>query len=243
MGAADPALPDVQRALAVARTTADAAKVETDRLEAVLADLSRTTAAAARGDATTEHVKALKATLDEAPAKLQAVAVNVDAAAKAAANAAGANPSPEAAKVVAEAQALAQRTRDAIATARDRSMDAAKKANDFVTDWTGDVQLDIDMANAKMDVGNFVEARRLLDRAARQLRKANTKNQGLDFAYAQLFDKMAVDTEAPDAKRQLLQRAAEAYRRVVKTGGGRFAHDANDRLAKLPEEINQLAPQ
>jgi hypothetical protein len=166
----------------------------------------------------------------------------VEAAAKAAADAAGATPSPEAATLLVEVSALAQRARDAVAAVRGRSAEGARKAHEFVTDWTGDAQLDIDTANAKIDVGNFPEAKRLLDRAARQLRASGAKVPALDYSYAQLFDKMAADTEVPATKRKLLQQAADAYRRVARTGAGRFVEEAHARLAKLPDEINDLGP-
>jgi len=239
--ATDPARARAEEALSSAKLAANEVTTEIDGMERMLAELSTTMAATpAPGDVPTDHVKQLAASVAEGRTRAEAALARAEAAARAAADAAGASPPPQTASMVGEATASAQRAREALAVADKKATDAVRKASDFIADWTGDAQLDIDTANAKIDTGDFAEARRLLDKATRELRKSGSKSSGLDFAYAQLFDKMAIDAESPADQQKLLQKAADAYRRVVKGGGGRFARVANERLSKIPDEISAL---
>jgi HEAT repeat protein len=237
----DPARARAAEALSSTKIAANEVTTEIDGMEQMLAELSGTMAATpAPGDVPTDRVKHLAASIGEAQTRAEAALARAEAAARAAADAAGPSPPPGTASLVDEAAASARRTREALAVAGQKATAAVRKAGDFIADWTGDAQLDIDTANAKIDTGNFAEARRLLDKATRELRKSGNKSPGLDFAYAQLFDKMAIEAESPADKQKLLQEAADAYRRVVKIGGGRFARVAKERLAKIPDEISGL---
>jgi hypothetical protein len=239
--ATDSAQAQALEALSSAKIAANQVVTEIDAMERILAELSGTMSATpAPGDVPTDRVKHLAASIAEAQTRAEAALARTEAAARAAADAAGPSPPPATASIVDEATVSARRTREALAVAGQKATAAVRKANDFIADWTGDAQLDIDTANAKIDTGNFAEARRLLDKATRELRKSGNKSPGLDFAYAQLFDKMAIEAEPAD-KAKLLEQAAAAYRRVVKVGGGRFARVANERLAKIPDEISALA--
>ncbi len=240
--AVDLAVSQIQTALAETRTAADRVKVETDRTEALLADLVRITAGSTRDEATTEHVNQLKIDLDGAPARLEAAAARVEAAAELAADAAGATPSAEAARLVADASTLARRARDSVIAVRGRTVAASRNALAFVTDWTGDMELDIAAAVAKIEAGDFAGARRLLDRAARQLRKSGGRAPALDSTYGHLFEEMASEAEAPAEKRARLQQAADAYGRVAKAGGGGPVADAKAHLEKIKKEIEALGP-
>ena len=200
----------------------------------------RAVAGPAHGDATLDQIRELKGRVERGVLQAADATADVDRTAQTVGAAAGANPSPEAARLIAEGQSLAERAREASAALRDRAAVAIRKAGEFVSEWTGDAQLDIDAANAKSAVGDLAGARRSLDRAARQLHKSGGKSAALDYAYAQLFEKMADDAQAPAARRDLLERALDAYRRVARTGG-RLQEVATARVTRLGEQVNELA--
>ncbi len=230
----------VQTALAATRTAADSVKVATDRTEVLLADLVKITAGSIHDEAAMEHVNQLEADLDGAPARLEAAAARVEAAAQLAADAAGATPSPQAARLLADARTLAQGARDSVIAVRGQTVAASKNALAFVANWTSDAQLDIAAAVAKIEAGDFPGARRLLDRAARQLRKSGGRTPALDSTYGKLFVEMANEAEAPADKRAQLQQAADAYGRVAKGGGGRPVEEAKAHLEKIKKQLETL---
>jgi len=236
----DDSLPKVKQAFDNA-TAADAeAKQASAAFEALATDLTTTTAAPARDDATLSHVTDLKKNLEEEPGKLDTVAAKVEAAAKAAAEAAGANPSPDAAKFIDDAKALAQHARDNATAARDKVAEATKKADAYLKAETGDVSLLISAAEAAIAAGDLPSARKNLDKAEKRLHASGAKNASIDFDYAQLYDQMAEHTQDPAGKRKLLQQAKDAYQRSTKTATGTRVQRATERLTEIPEEINSL---
>jgi len=236
----DDALPKVKLAFSEV-TAADAeAKQATEAFEALGTDLTTTIAAPTHDDATLAHVTELKKTLEDEPGKLDAAAAKVEAATRAVADAAGTSPSSEATKLVDDARGLAQHARDSATAARDKAADATKKAGAYLDAWTGDVPLLISAAEAAIAAGDFPEARKNLDKAAKRVRTSGTKNASLDFVYAQLYDQMAGRNQDPAGKRKLLQQAEDAYRRFAKTGTGSRVQRANDRLAEIADEIKDL---
>ncbi|HXT51748.1 MAG TPA: HEAT repeat domain-containing protein, partial [Thermoanaerobaculia bacterium] len=240
--AVDDSLPKVQEAAADANAASSEAKAALEAFEALASELATATAASTSDDAAINHIEELAANLGGAAAKLEAVATKVEAAATAASTAAGATPSPDAAELVAEAKALAQSARDAAATARGKAADAAAKARTYVTAQTGDLRMYLAAADSAIRAGNFIGAQNSLDKATSLLRKSGAKDTSLDFLYGRLHDKMAETSRNPADKRQLLQQAADAYRRFVKTGTGRNAQTANERLAEIADELKQLGP-
>jgi HEAT repeat protein len=188
-------------------------------------------------EAVIKQVQELAPTLDEAAAKLAAAAAKAEIASQTASDAAGPSPSPDAVKLADEAKVLARGALDAASAARDQRADLAEKAR-IVS--TLDVQVLLDGAAASMATGNLPEAKQQLDRAASLLRSSKAKPPALDYAYAQLHDRMSARTQDPEAKRQLLQQAAEAYQRFVKTGAGPRIGLANIRLEEIADELKDL---
>ena len=70
-----------------------------------------------------------------------------------------------------------------------------------------------------------------------------TKNAGIEYSYAQLYDKLATRTADPAQKLKLLQQAVAAYQRFARTGAGSRVQRANDRATELAEDIKELGPQ
>jgi len=234
-------LPKVQQKLNEVKTAATEAKTASEAFEAIATEVATITAATTRDDATTDHVKELKARLDEAPAKLEAVAAKVEAAEAAAVEAAGANPSPEAAKLVADARALAQGSRDAATTTRGKAADGATKAAAFIKiETVDDPQVFLDGARAEIASGDLAGATQNLAKAAKLVAKAGGKRATLDDLYAQLYDKKAARTQDPAAKRKLLQQAADAYGRLEKSGAGASVQRAKDRRIEIEDDIKEL---
>jgi len=240
--AGDGSLPKVQQATADANAASSEAKAAAGAFEALASELATATAATASDDTALKHVEELAANLGETAAKLEAVAEKVEAAATDASTAAGATPSPDAAELVAEAKALAQSAHDTAATARGKAADAAAKARTYVTTQTGDVRMYLAAADSAIRAGKLTDAQDSLDKATKLLRKSGAKSVSLDFLYGRLYDKMAETSHHPADKHQLLQQAEAAYRRFAKTGTGRNAQTANERLAEIADELKQLGP-
>jgi len=238
--AVDDTLPKVKAAADEATAAATEAKAAAGAFEALAKDIAITTATPARDDATLKHAELLATNVEEAAAKLEAVAAKVEAAAKAASDGAGASPSPDAAKLVAEANVLAKEARDAATAARGKTAGAVKQARDYVKAETGDPQMFVAAADAAIAAGNFGDAKQNLDKAAKLNRAAGTKHAGLDYSYAQLYDKMAARTKDPAAKLKLFQQAQQAYERFARTGAGSRVQRATDRAAELADEIKEL---
>jgi len=238
--AIDDTLPKVQQALDEAKTAATEVKTAAEAAEALATEVATTTAATTRDDAITEHVKELKARLDEAPAKLDAVVAKLDTAVADAVAAAGATPSPEAEKLIADARALAQGSRDATTTTRGKVADGTTKASVFLESEKVDVQMFLDAARAAIASGDLAGATQNLAKAAKLLPKTGAKRAILDDLYAQLYDKKAARTQDLAAKRKLLQQAEEAYARFEKTGAGPSVQRAKDRRIEIADELKEL---
>jgi len=233
----DPTLPRVKQAFDEATAAAAEAKTTTEAIATLAAEVTTTIAAATRDDATTEHVKDLATSLDDAPAKLDTAMAKLEAAAKAAAEAAGPSPSPDAAKLVADTTALAQDVRIGATATRGKAAEAVKQARAFVVVEDVDPQTLIAAADTAMAASNFAAARKDLDKAATLSRKAGGRPPSLDYSYAQLYDRMAARTQDPAAKLKLLLQAKDAYGRFVKTGAGARVRD---RLTEITDDIEEL---
>ena len=98
-------------------------------------------------------------------------------------------------------------------------------------------------ADAAIASGNFTQARRDLDKAAASMKVTGAKNAGIDFSYAQLYDKLAARTSDPAQKLKLLQQAVAAYQRFARSGTGSRVQRATDRAVELGEDIKELGPQ
>ncbi len=236
----DDTLPKVKAAADEAATAATDGKAAAAEVESLLKDITTTTAVPAKDDTMIKHVELLATNVDEAAGKVEAAATKAEAAAKAAADAAGPSPSPDAAKLVADAAAAAKELRDAATTVRTRSAPAAKKAREYAKAETGDAQMFVAAADAAIATGNFGDAKQNLDKATKLGRASGVKNAGIDYSYAQLFDKMATREKDPAAKLKLLQQAQQAYTRFAKTGSGSRVQRAADRAAELGDDIKEL---
>ncbi len=228
--------PAVQQAVAALRSAADEIERQRAPVDKLLGELAQATAARARDDAAVEHVRELRNSLQEQSARIAAALERVERADATARAAGGTSPAAATTGLIGQAGDLDCRAHEQGASLRERADDGAHHAGEFVSEWTGDAQLDIDSARAKTDVGDFGGAQRLLDRAAHQLRRAHGKSAVLDYAYAQLFERMADDAASADARRQLLERALQSYQQVSRSGG-RLRDVANARVAKLSEQI------
>jgi eukaryotic-like serine/threonine-protein kinase len=238
--ATPPVDPRLAAAAGEATAAAAEARAQADAFEALVADFTAATSATAHDDATLARVEDLTARLGQAVARLDAAAAKVGVAAQAAAAAAGASPAPDAAKLVQEARALEQRAREAAAAARAKLEDARQLAQRYKKTWTGDPQILIAAADASIATGDFADARQNLGKAARLIQQSGARRAGLDYSYAQLFDKMAARAQDRAAKRKLLQQAEEAYRRFAKSGTGPRVQRATDRAAELADELKEL---
>jgi serine/threonine-protein kinase len=235
------AVPDgVVRGFAAAQAAADAAAAQIAATWADLADLAAITAATARGDATTDHVRQLKAGFDTAPAQLATAADAVAAAARAVSDAAGGSPSGETAALVREAGALATRTRDAATAARSKAAEGARSADDFIKLETDDPHILVVAASFEVRRANFAEARRSLDKAARLLRSSGEHIAALDDLYSQVYLALAQAAQDATARRRLLHQAASACDRVIATGVGQAVQDAKDRRAEIADALGSL---
>ena len=234
--AVDDSLPKVQGVRAELDKLADEAKVDADAVDALLADAASSTKGAPRDDAAIEHVKELATGLVEAASKLEASAARVEASARATSDAAGAAPSPEASKLIDEAKQRAQAVRDAATATRAKATAAAKKANEFVKEWTGDVELDITSARLGVDTGRFATAKASLDQATRRLRKTHRVDTRLDELYAKTLLGLAGEASDPAAKRKLLEQAQDWCKRYAKhapSEGNACSADVTRQLSEL----------
>ncbi|HXU64848.1 MAG TPA: HEAT repeat domain-containing protein, partial [Polyangia bacterium] len=239
---APPAAPPaaVQQAAAVERSAVETLEARRPPLDQLLGELAQATAQPARDDASLDRVRALRNKLEQEVARIDAAAADVERDLSAVRAAAGPSPAASSTALVTEADGLASRARDSARALRARAEGGARRAGEYVSEWTGDAQLDIDAANAKVAVGDLSGAQRLLDRAARQLHKSHANSPVLDYAYAQLFERMADDAASAEARRALLDRALDAYRRVSR-GGGRLRDVADGKVARLTEQLSTPA--
>jgi HEAT repeat protein len=238
--APDDALTKIQPALDATRAADADAKRATDAALAIAADLTAMMARHASDDATLLRIAELKRNLEEAATKLDAAAARVEAAARTATDAGGATPSPDAARLVAEARALAQTARTAATAAHDKATTTVTTATELLKSETSNITMLIATADAAIATGNFPEARRNLEKAAKQLHDTGGRNLSLDYSYAQLYDRMAMRTSDPATKRKLFQQAEDYYRRFTTSGSGPRVRRANDRRAEIAEELKDL---
>jgi hypothetical protein len=226
--------PQVATASTEAGSAANDAKIAAAAVEASAKDITDVTAAPAKDDAAVKHAVQLAADIDTTAKAVEADAARAEASAKAAADAAGSSPIPATAQLVTDAQTAATAARTAATAARAAADAAAKKARDYARSETEDPQLYVSAADAAIATGNFGDARRDLDRA-----KAHGGTAGLDYSYAQLYDKEAAREKDPAAKLKLLQQAKASYEVFAKTGTGTRAQRATDRAAELADEIKE----
>jgi hypothetical protein len=238
--AVDDTLPKVKAASDEATAAGAEAQAAAAEVELALQDIASTIAQPAKDDTAIKHAEALAISVDDLATKLETAATRTEAAAKAATDAAGASPSPDAAKLVAEATALAKTTRDAATAARTKTTPAGKKAREYAKAETGDPQMFVAAADAAIATGNFRDAKQNLDKAAKLGRASGVKTAGIDYSYAQLYDKMATRERDPQAKLKLLQQAQQAYTQFAKTGSGSRVQRATDRAGELAEDIKEL---
>jgi hypothetical protein len=235
-----PAAPSPQLAQAAsdAGSAANDAKVAADAVDASAKDIATETAAPAKDDAAVKHVAQLATDIDTTAKAVEDDAARAEAAAKATADAAGASPTPDAAKLVADAQASATAARANATAARTAADAAAKKARDYAKSETEDPQLFVAAADAAIATGNLGEAKHDLDRAAKA---GGARPAGLDYSYAQLYDKQARGEKDPAAKKRLLEEAKASYEAFAKTGAGARAQRATARAQELADELKDLA--
>ncbi|HEU0036686.1 MAG TPA: HEAT repeat domain-containing protein [Kofleriaceae bacterium] len=236
----DDTLPKVKAAYDELATLAAEVKTQTDAFDAIQKEISSTTAQAAKDDSQVKHVEDLATSAEQAATKLDELAAKVEAAAKAVGDAAGDKPSPDAAKLVADAKTGAKSARDAATAVQSKSASAAKKAREYAKAETGDPQMFLAAADAAIATGSYGDARQNLDKAAKLMRASGTRNAGIDYSYAQLFDKMAARERDPAKKLALMQQAQQAYQRFAKSGTGSRVGRATDRAAELADEIKEL---
>ena len=236
---AAPAAPPPQLAQAAgdAGSAANDAKVAAEAVDASAKDIATETAAPAKDDAAVKHVAQLATDIDTTAKAVEDDAARAEAAAKTAADAAGASPSPDAQKLVADAQASATAARASATAARTAADAAAKKARDYARSETEDPQLFVAAAEAAIATGNFAEARHDLDRASHA---QGARGAGLDYSYAQLYDKEAARQKDPAAKKKLLEQAKASYEAYAKVGTGARAQRATARAAEIADDIKDL---
>jgi hypothetical protein len=209
-------------------------------VETAITEITAATKQPAKDDAAIAQVVKLATDVDDGAKAVEAAAARADTGAKATADAAGASPSAEAKKLVAEAEATAKAARATAMDARTKADAAAKKARDYAKAETQDAQMFVAAADTAIATGDFTTAKVDLDKAVKAQRAAGTRNAGIDFSYAQLYDKMASRSKDPATKLKLLQQAKQSYETFARGGTGKRVKRANDRAAELAEEIKEL---
>jgi serine/threonine protein kinase/HEAT repeat protein len=244
----DPPPPDdpmvrIKAASESALAAATEAKTAIDELGKLADEIGTVTAQPAKDDDAVKDVEKRSPEITTQQAKIDAAIAKLDAAAKSLVDAAGASPPPDGAKLVAEAQAKLKALQQARAAVKARGERAEKKIKDYAKAETGDAQMFIATADAAIAAGNLGEAKRDLDKAAASMKVTGAKNAGIDYSYAQLYDKLAVREKDTDKKIKLLQQAQAAYQRFARTGAGTRVQRAKDRATEIAEDIQELGPQ
>ncbi|MBA2543954.1 MAG: hypothetical protein H0V17_30205, partial [Deltaproteobacteria bacterium] len=129
------------------------------------------------------------------------------------------------------------------AATKARGERASKKIKEYAKAETGEALMFIASADAAIASGNLGEAKRDLDKAAAQLKATGAKNTGIDYSYAQLYDKLATREKDPAKKIKLLEQAQKAYQRFARSGAGGRVQRATDRANEIAEDIKELGPQ
>jgi hypothetical protein len=236
----DDILPKVQSATAEVTAAATEGQTASDAVDGAIKDITAATAQPAKDDVAIKHVEELATTVDTSAKAAAAAATHAEEAAKRAADTAGASPSADAAKLVADAQAAATTARTAATAARHKADAAMKRATDYAKAETEDPQMFVAAADAAIATGNYAEARLDLDKAQKAQRATGAKMAGLDYSYAQLYDKMATREKDPAAKLKLLQQAKQSYESFARTGSGSRVARATDRANELADDIKEL---
>jgi serine/threonine protein kinase/ribosomal protein L19E len=230
--------------LAVQKVTAAAAEAQqtTEAARAQVAELSAMIAKRAHDDATLARVAVLQRELEATASKLEVDTTKVEAAALEASSLAGANPSTDVKKLIDDAKVTAQSARSAATSTRGEAVGARVAAAKFINSETNSPTRLMITAEAATEAGDFVEAQRNLDKAARLLRKSGVRDANLDYSYAQLYDRMSSHTSDLAAKRRLLQQAREAYQRFAAAGVGPRVQLALARNQEIAAELEALGP-
>nr|HEX4312576.1 HEAT repeat domain-containing protein [Kofleriaceae bacterium] len=233
------ASPQLDGAVAEAGSAANDAKIAAEAVDASAKAIVEATAAPAKDDAAVKHAAQLATDIDTAAKAVEDDAARAEAAANNAASLAGsAIEQPDINKVVTDAKASATAARASATAARTAADAAAKKARDYAKSETEDPQLFVAAADAAIATGNLGEAKHDLDRAAKA---GGARPAGLDYSYAQLYDKQARGEKDPAAKKRLLEEAKASYEAFAKTGAGARAQRATARAQELADELKDLA--
>jgi HEAT repeat protein len=126
-------------------------------------------------------------------------------------------------------------TREAVAS---KVVQIQTQADEFRKINTPDIQILLDRAKVLIDQDNIRAAGAKLAQAAKLAHRAGAKSPRLDELHAELYVRMARDAGDPAQKRAHLERAAEAYRRIVATSTGRRAQVASDHLDEIVQELD-----
>ena len=218
-------------------------KSAVEALNKLADEVATVTSLPAKDDEAVKEVEKKSPAVTEAKTRIDTVLVTLEAAVKTIADAAGASPPPDGAKLLAEAQSALKTARQSGAAAKARGERADKKIKEYAKAETGDAQMFIASADAAIASGNLTEAKRDLDKAAASMKVTGAKNAGIEYSYAQLYDKLATRTADPAQKLKLLQQAVAAYQRFARTGAGSRVQRADDRATELAEDIKELGPQ
>jgi HEAT repeat protein len=231
-----PPVDDTKVKAAAADTTAATGELAaaTDAVDALGKDIATAIAQPAGDDAAIKHAEQLAADIDAAAARLDAAVARLETAAKALEAEA---PPPDLAALVTSARDAATAAR----AARAKSDVAAKKARDYAKAETVDPQMYVGAADAAIATGNFADAKRDLDRAARMYKATGAKNAGIDYSYGQLYDKLASHEQDPQAKRRYLELAQQSYQTFARTGAGSRVQRATDRATEIADDLAELA--
>ncbi|MCA9677910.1 MAG: hypothetical protein KC464_22995, partial [Myxococcales bacterium] len=139
----------------------------------------------------------------------------------------------EARKAAAEADRVA-------AAAAATSKDLDEKADAYASAETGDVNILISAANTSIASGKLSEAKRDLDKAAKQIEESGEKVPAIKYSYARLYDAMAKRAKSPEERIGLLEKAQQQYDAFAATGAGAKVARARERSDEITEEIAEL---
>ena len=228
--------PKVKLAYDEAVAASAEATATTTAIEALTAEVIKTTAIRTPDDATFAHLAEVTKDLEAAPGKLDEAAAKVDKLSGDVDAAAKASPSPDASKLVDEAKALAKTARDAAVAMTAKATDATKAAREYKDREADGVSELLTKAEAAIAVGNTSNAKRLLDKAAALVRTSGGKNPNLDYLYGALYDRMFEDSTDPAVRPKLRKQAEAAYNDFLKGGTGPRVQRVKNRLKELPEE-------
>ena len=236
----DEALPKVQAAEGDTLTAANDTKTAAAAFDDAAKVLTTAIGQPAKEDTAVKAVEDLATGLDTSAKAVDAAALRAETAAKLAVSSAGATPSPESAKLISDAQAAATAARTAATAARSKADALMKKAGEYAKSETEDPAMFVSAADAAIATGSLSEAKHDLDKAAAAQRATHTKTNGIDYSYAQLYDKMAHREKDPAAKLKLLQQAKQSYEAFARTGSGSRVQRATDRASELADDIKEL---